>query len=107
MATKKSDPKPPAQLLAEYASFPDDQPVNEQYGAARLQKSRAWMQLKRVKGGGPQFQRTDTGKIFYFKRDVEDYLAASLRSYESTSQYPDQAKRTGKRPRRNDCAKNT
>jgi len=76
-----------ALLLAEYSAFPIDQPVNEQYAAARLQKSRAWLQLKRVAGGGPKFYRTDTGKIFYLKRDVEAYLAASLTGYENTSQY--------------------
>lgn len=91
MSKFKTAPKTTAQLLAEYSAFPDDQPVNEQYAAARLQKSRAWMQLKRVSGGGPKFQRTDTGKIYYIKRDIEAYLSASLTGYESTSQYPSAA----------------
>lgn len=78
----------PAELLTEYSAFPDDQPVNEHYAAARLGMSRAWVQWKRVTGGGARFQRTDTGKIFYIKRDIEAYLAANLTSYESTSQYP-------------------
>jgi hypothetical protein len=84
----KSTPKSTAQLLAEYLAFPDDQPVSEYFGAARLQKSRAWFQLKRITGGGPKFYRTSTGKIFYIKRDIETYLSASLTGYESTSQYP-------------------
>ena len=87
MRSMKTAPKTTAQLLAEYSAFPDDQPMNERYAAARLQKSRAWMQLKRVAGGGPKFYRTETGKIFYRKADVEIYLAASLTGYESTSQY--------------------
>src|SRR3990167_10407867 len=75
-------------LLADYVGFSDDQPVNEKYAAARLQKSRAWVQWKRVAGGGPKFCRTDTGKILYRKADVEAYLSASLTSYDNTSQYP-------------------
>ncbi len=77
------------QLLADYAAFASDQPVSEKHVAARLQKSRAWVQLKRCSGGGPKFHRTDTGKIFYLKRDVEAYLRVSLTPFESTSQYPD------------------
>ena len=76
-------------LLAEYAAFSDDQPVSEKHVASRLQKSRAWVQLKRVTGGGPKFQRTQTGKIFYLKRDVEGYLASSLTAFDSTSEYLD------------------
>ena len=91
MTKTKNAPKPTAQLLADYSAFPDDQPVTEHYVAARLQKSRAWVQLKRCTGGGPKFHRTDTGKIFYRKRDIEAYLSASLTSYENTSQYPDAA----------------
>ena len=79
------------ELLAEYAGFPYDQPVSEKHVASRLQKSRAWVQLKRVTGGGPKFYRTETGRILYRKADVEKYLAASLTSYDSTSQYPDAA----------------
>ena len=87
----KSAPKNTAHLLADYAAFPEDQPVNEQYAAARLQKSRAWVQLKRVTGGGPKFLRSDTGKIFYLKSAIEAYLSASMKSYDSTAQYPDAA----------------
>ena len=89
MARIKLEPKSPAQLLAEYSTFADDQPVNEQYAAARLQKSRAWVQLKRVTGGGPKFCRTISGKIFYRKRDIEGYLASSLTAFDSTSEYLD------------------
>lgn len=91
MARIKTDPKTAPLLLADYLAFPEDQPVTEHYVAARLQKSRAWAQLKRVTGGGPKFYRTDTGKIFYRKADIEAYLAASLTGYHSTSQYPDAA----------------
>ena len=84
---RKKPSRPPAELLAEYSAFPDDQPVNEQYVAARIGKSRALLQLRRVTGGGPRFHRTDTGKIFYIKRDVEAYLAATLTAYNSTSEY--------------------
>jgi hypothetical protein len=80
-------PKSAAQLLAEYSAFPDDQPVTEQHAAPRLVKSRAWMQWKRHAGGGPKYYRTDTGKIFYRKRDIEAYLDASLTFYANTSQY--------------------
>ena len=76
------------ELLAEYIASPDDQPITEQHAAARLQKSRPWVQWKRGAGGGPKFCRTDTGKIFYIKRDVEAYLAATLTGYSCTSQYP-------------------
>ena len=75
------------QLLADYAMFSDDQPVSEKHVAARLQKSRAWLQLRRVTGGGPKFHRTDTGRILYRKADVEKYLAASLTGHDSTSEY--------------------
>lgn len=78
---------PARALLADYVGFSDDQPINEKYAAARLQKSRAWMQWKRVAGGGPKFCRTDTGKILYIKRDVEAYLAATLTAHNSTSEY--------------------
>ena len=91
MKRTKVAPKTKAQLLAEYLALPEDQPVPEQYAAARLNYSRAWTQLKRVSGGGPKFHRTDTGKIFYIKRDVEAYLSASLTGYDNTSQYPDPA----------------
>ena len=87
-STHKTTPNSPGRLLAEYSAFPDDQPVSELYAAARLQRSRAWVQLKRVTGGGPKFLRTDTGKIFYLKRDVETYLSTSLTPFTSTSQYP-------------------
>ena len=90
-ARAKYSSKDRARLLAEYTAFPEDQPVNEKYGAARLQMSRAWMQLKRVAGGGPKFHRTETGKIFYLKRDLEAYLHRTLTSYDNTSQYPDAA----------------
>lgn len=76
------------QRLAEYTSFPDNQPVTERHVAARLQKSRAWVQMKRVTGGGPRFHRTDTGKILYLKKNIEAYLAVSLTAFDSTSQYP-------------------
>ena len=79
--------RPVAELLAEYSEFPKDQPVNEQYTAARLGKSRALLQLRRCTGGGPKFYRTDTGKIFYIKRDVEAYLAASMTAHNSTAEY--------------------
>jgi hypothetical protein len=92
MAKSKTAPKPTAQLLADYSAFPDDQPVTEHYAAARLQKSRAWCQWRRVAGGGPRFLRTPEGKIFYRKADVEAYLAASLTSYNSTSEYADAAR---------------
>jgi len=78
---------PARALLADYVGFSDDQPINEKYGAARLQKSRAWMQWKRVAGGGPRFFRTDTGKIVYRKADIEAYLAATLTPHNSTSEY--------------------
>ena len=90
-STHKTTPNSPGRLLAEYSAFPDDQPVNEVYAAARLQRSRAWVQLKRVTGGGPKFLRTDTGKIFYLKHELEAYLHRTLTGYESTSQYPDPA----------------
>ena len=79
------------QLLTEYRDYTDDQIVSEKHVAARLQMSRAWVQLKRVTGGGPKFHRTATGKIFYLKRDVEAYLAGSLTAFDSTSQYPNAA----------------
>ena len=91
MKKLKTGATSPARLLAEYTAFPEDQPVNEKYGAARLQKSLAWMQLKRVTGGGPKFHRTETGKIFYIKRDLEAYLHRTLTGYDNTSQYPDAA----------------
>ena len=91
MARAKYAPKNPAQLLSDYSAFSDDQPVNESFAAARLQKSRAWLQLKRVAGAGPRFHRTETGKIFYLKRDLEAYLHRTLTGYDNTSQYPDTA----------------
>lgn len=75
------------ELLAEYIASPDDQPLTEQHAAARLQKSRPWIQWKRGAGGGPKFCRTDTGKILYLKRDVEAYLAATLTFFNNTSEY--------------------
>src|SRR3990170_4795818 len=74
---------PARTLAADYVGFSDDQLINEKYVAARLQKSRAWVQWKRVAGGGPRFFRTDTGKILYRKADVEAYLSASLTSYDN------------------------
>ena len=88
---KSTKPQPTAQLLVGYDLLPADQPITEHVAAARLQMSRAWLQLKRVTGGGPKFQRTSTGMIRYIKRDVESYLSASLTPFESTSQYPDAA----------------
>ncbi len=82
---------PARALLADYVGFSDDQPINEKYAAARLQKSRAWMQWKRVAGGGPKFHRTDTGKILYRKADIESYLSASLTSYSNTAEYAQRA----------------
>ena len=69
------------QLLTEYIGFPDDHPVIARHAAARLQKTLARMLAKRHFGGGPKFCRTDTGKIYYIKRDVEEYLVASLRKH--------------------------
>src|SRR3990167_159228 len=85
---KSTKPQPPAQLPAGSDLPPADQPITEHVAAARLQMSRAWLQLKRVTGGGPKFWRTSTGMIRYIKRDIESYLSASLTSFESTSQYP-------------------
>lgn len=79
------------ELLAEYHAGSDDQPFTEVHTAARLQRSRAWMQLRRVTGGGPKFHRTSTRKIFYIKRDIERYLEETLKAFDSTSQYPQAA----------------
>jgi hypothetical protein len=84
---RKITPDQRRELLAEYIASPDDQPLTELHAATRLQKSRAWLQWKRVAGGGPQFCRTDTGKIFYIRRDVEAYLSSSLTAHNSTSEY--------------------
>lgn len=87
MAKTKSAPKPTAQLLADYSAFPNDQFVNEQYTAARLGMSRAWLQWKRVAGGGPRFYRSNTGQIRYLKSDIEKHLAATLTAHNNTSEY--------------------
>ena len=84
---RAADRKTQPELLAEYTTFPLDQPVSEGHAAARLLKSRSWLQWKRSTGGGPRFQRTPTGKIFYVKRDVEEFLAGQLIPFSSTSEY--------------------
>ena len=91
MAKRSTEPKTTTQLLAEYSAASNDQPFPETHAAARLQKSRAWMQWRRMSGGGPRFQRTTTGKILYRKADVEAFLAGQLTAYENTSQYPNAA----------------
>lgn len=78
-------------LLAEYRDYADDQPATERHAAARLGMSRSWMQWQRTAGNGPKFYRTDGGRIFYLKRDIEAFLAASLTAFDSTSQYRDAA----------------
>ncbi len=84
------------ELLAEYVAAPDDQPLTELHAAARLQKSRAWLQWRRGSGGGPKFYRSDTAQIRYIKRDIEAYLSASMTSYDNTSQYADAAREVAK-----------
>lgn len=74
-------------LLVEYVGFPEDQPCREKYVAARLQRSCGWLQEMRVRGRGPVFYRTESGKIYYIKRDVEDYLVRSMKRHERTGEY--------------------
>ena len=75
------------ELIAEYSAAPADQALTELHLAARYQISRAWLQWKRVAGGGPRFHRTASGKIRYRKSDAEAFLAATLTPHSSTSEY--------------------
>ena len=79
------------ELLAEYHAGSDDQPFTELHAAARLRRSRAWLQLRRVSGGGPRYLRTPSGRVYYRKGDIERYLEETLKAFDSTSQYPQAA----------------
>ena len=57
--------------LAQYSAFPQDQPVTEHYAAARLQRSRAWLQWTRGTGDGPRFCRTNMEDSFHIPRASE------------------------------------
>jgi len=82
------------ELIAEYEAAPPDQLLIEQHVAAVLQRSRAWVQLRRLTGGGPVFLKDPAGAVRYRKFDVEAYKKRAFVPYRSTSEYEGSAKRS-------------
>ena len=90
---RATPPKPTrAELLAEYNTLPNNARLNEQMLAAVLLCSLAKLQRDRWSGGGIPFVREGGttkadkngriqifgGKVFYQKRDVENYLTRQV-----------------------------
>jgi hypothetical protein len=63
-----------ADLVDDFYRAPDDAMFRQETVAAVLNKSCAWMELKRWRGGGPAWRKIGHN-VLYTKRSVQEWLS--------------------------------